>query len=48
MQTGAAVSIVLPDNHEVDGTVSTIKVDTDGGNAAATIRIDSPELATPA
>jgi HlyD family secretion protein len=45
VQTGAAVSIVLPDNHEVAGRVSTIKVDTDGGNAAARIRIDSPELA---
>lgn len=47
VQTGAAVSIVLPDNHEVGGTVSTVKVDTDGGNAAAKIRIDSPELADP-
>jgi hypothetical protein len=45
VQTGAAVSIVLPDNRKVDGTVSTIKVDTAGGNAAAKIRIDSPELA---
>ena len=45
VQTGAAVTIVLPDNHEVAGQVSTIKVDTDGGNAAARIRIDSPELA---
>ena len=45
VQTGAAVSIVLPDDHEVAGAVSTIKVDTDGGNAAARIRIDSPELA---
>ena len=45
VQTGAAVAIVLPDNHTVAGSVSTIKVDTDGGNAAAKIRIDSPELA---
>lgn len=45
VQTGAAVSIVLPDNYTVAGAVSTIKVDTDGGNAAAKVRIDSPELA---
>ena len=44
VQTGAAAPVVLPDNHTVAGTVSTVKVDTDGANAAARIRIDSPEL----
>lgn len=48
VQTGAPVSVLLPNNQKVDGTVSTIKVATEQGNAAAKIRVDSPELADPA
>ncbi|WP_375426758.1 HlyD family efflux transporter periplasmic adaptor subunit [uncultured Friedmanniella sp.] len=47
VQVGAAVSILLPDNDKVEGTVSTIKVSTQQGNAAADIRVDSPDLADP-
>ena len=45
VEIGAPVSILLPDNHKLAGTVSTIKVDTQQGSAAARIRVDSPELA---
>jgi multidrug resistance efflux pump len=45
---GARVSVLLPNNQKVDGTVSTIKVATDRGNAAAEIRVDSPALTDPA
>jgi len=45
VQTGAPVSILLPNNQKIDGSVSTIKVATEQGNAAAKIRVDSPELA---
>lgn len=45
VETGAPVSILLPNNQKVAGEVSTIKVATDQGNAAARIRVDSPELA---
>jgi hypothetical protein len=44
---GAHVSVLLPNNQKVDGTVSTIKVATEQGNAATKIRVDSPELANP-
>ncbi len=44
VQTGASVSILLPDNSKIDGKVSTIKVATEQAKAAAKIRIDSPEL----
>ena len=44
---GAPVSVLLPNNSKVDGTVSTIKVATQQGNAATEIRIDSAELANP-
>ena len=47
VQTGALVSILLPNNQKVDGTVSTVKVATDRGNAAAEIRVDSPALTDP-
>ena len=47
VQTGAPVSILLPNNQKVAGTVSTIKVSTDRGNAAAEIRVDSPALTDP-
>jgi multidrug resistance efflux pump len=45
VQTGAPVSVLLPNNQNIDGAVSTIKVATEQGNAAAKIRVDSPELA---
>jgi len=45
--TGAPVSVLLPNNEKVRGTVSTIKVATEQGNAAAKIRVDSPELTDP-
>jgi multidrug resistance efflux pump len=48
VQMGARVSILLPNNQKVDGTVSTIKVATDQGNAAAELRVDSPDLTDPA
>lgn len=47
VQVGAPVSILLPNNDKVEGSVSTIKVSTEQGNAAAEIRVDSPELANP-
>ena len=47
VQTGASVSILLPNNQKVDGTVSTVKVATERGNAAAEIRVDSPDLTDP-
>ena len=48
VQTGAEVSILLPNNQKVVGTVSTVKVATDQGNAAAELRVDSPALTDPA
>ena len=47
VQKGADVSILLPNNQKVDGTVSTVKVATEQGNAAAEIRVDSPALTDP-
>jgi multidrug resistance efflux pump len=47
VQVGAPVSILLPDNEKVAGSVSNIKVSTQQGNAAADIRVDSPDLANP-
>ena len=47
VQTGAPVSILLPNNDKVEGTVSTVKVATERGNAAAEIRVDSPYLTNP-
>jgi len=44
VQPGAEVSILLPNNQKVSGTVGTIKVATEEGNAAAKIRVESPEL----
>jgi multidrug resistance efflux pump len=41
---GAAVSILLPNNQTVMGKVATIRVATEQGNAAAEIRVESPEL----
>lgn len=45
VEIGAPVSVLLPNNAKIDGTVSTVKVATEQGNAAAKIRVDSPELA---
>ena len=47
VQTGANVSILLPNNQKIAGTVSTVKVATERGNAAAEIRVDSPDLTDP-
>lgn len=47
VQVGAPVSVLLPNNSKVDGTVSTIKVATERGLAATKIRVDSGELADP-
>lgn len=44
IETGAAVSILLPNYSTVVGTVSTITVATDNGQARSTVRIDSPAL----
>lgn len=44
VQQGARVSILLPDNHTIGGTVSTIEVATDNGQARTDVRVDSAEL----
>jgi multidrug resistance efflux pump len=44
VQEGAPVSILLPNNSKVDGTVSTIEVATDEGQALTEVRIDSESL----
>ncbi len=44
VESGAAVSILLPNNQTVTGQVATIRVATEQGNAAAEIRVESPEL----
>jgi multidrug resistance efflux pump len=41
---GAPASIRLPNNRSIDGSVSTIEVATDNGQARTRIRIDSPDL----
>lgn len=46
IQKGAQVDLVLPDQQQVSGTVSQIKVTTTGGGAAsAEVKVTSPELA---
>jgi hypothetical protein len=45
---GAAVSILLPNNKTIQGTVSTIEVATDSGQARTDVRVDSPALKDPA
>ncbi len=42
---GAPVSILLPNNTSIGGTVTTIEVATENGQAATKVRVDSPELA---
>jgi hypothetical protein len=44
VQQGAPVSVLLPNNSIVNGTVSTIEVATDEGQALTEVRIDSKEL----
>jgi len=41
---GAPVSILLPNNQSIAGTVTTIEVATDSGKARTDVRVDSPEL----
>ena len=41
---GAAVSILLPNNQTLQGTVTTIEVATDTAQARTDVRVDSPEL----
>ncbi len=43
---GARVEIVLPDHSRVEGTVSTVRVDTVDGQADAEVEVVSEELAT--
>jgi multidrug resistance efflux pump len=44
---GASVSILLPNNQTLPGTVTTIEVATDSGQARTDVRVDSPELKNP-
>jgi len=45
---GARVSILLPNNQSITGTVTTIEVATDSGQARTDVRVDSPALKDPA
>lgn len=47
IQEGAAVSILLPNNQSIPGTVTTIEVATDSGKARTDVRVDSPALKEP-
>ena len=44
MTKGAKATILLPNNISIAGTVSTIEVATENGQAATQVRVDSPEL----
>jgi multidrug resistance efflux pump len=44
VQEGAPVSILLPDNSTVSGTVTTIEVATESGQAHTDVRVDSEQL----
>jgi hypothetical protein len=44
VEQGAPVSILLPNNQSVAGTVATVEVATDSGQARTDIRVNSPEL----
>jgi HlyD family secretion protein len=44
MTKGAKATILLPNNINIAGTVSTIEVATENGQAATQVRVDSPEL----
>lgn len=41
---GAKATILLPNNSSITGTVSTIEVATEDGQAATKVRVDSPDL----
>lgn len=47
VEEGARAEILLPNNEKIAGRVNTIKVATDRGQAAAELRVDSPELKDP-
>lgn len=47
VQEGAAVSILLPNNQSVEGTVASTKVKTNAGQAQTEVRIDSRSLQDP-
>lgn len=47
VRQGAKVSILLPDNSSIDGTVSAIRVATDSGQARTQVRVDSKALLDP-
>jgi multidrug resistance efflux pump len=47
VRKGAKVSILLPNNQTVSGTVSTIQVSTDQGKALTEVRVDSGTLKDP-
>jgi hypothetical protein len=44
VEEGAAVSVLLPNNQSIPGTVSTIRVSTDSGKARTEVRVDSDQL----
>jgi len=44
VEEGAPVSILLPNNSNIEGTVTTIKVATDGSQARTEVRVDSDAL----
>ena len=44
VEQGAPVSILLPNNQSVAGTVATVEVATDSGKARTDVRVNSPEL----
>ncbi len=48
IEKGAAVKLLLPDNKTVQGTVATVKVQTDAGKAATEVRVDSDAIKTDA
>lgn len=48
VEAGAPVSILLPNNQKIAGSVSDIRVSTEQAKAAAEIRVDSTELTDPA
>lgn len=47
VQAGATAKILLPNNQTITGTVSTIMVATDAGQARTKVRIDSDQLRDP-
>jgi multidrug resistance efflux pump len=47
VEAGAPVSILLPNNQKIQGTVSDIRVATEHAKAAAEIRVDGDQLSDP-